>query len=321
MRTAPGTITGRGTVSVPPDSLPGMSAPPSTPPAGSGLEPAPASARPALSPSRAADFKQCPLKYRLRTIDRIPEPPTRQAVRGTVVHAVLEDLYALPAAERDPDRASTLAEPAWTRVLAERPEAAELLATGLAVAPFLDEVRALVRTYYRLEDPRRFDPESCETRLEVHLPDGAPLRGFVDRIDVAPSGELRVVDYKTGRAPGPTQETRALFQLKFYALMLLRTRGVVPTQLRLIYLADAELLTYTPDEDELLRFERTLTALWDAVRAAGRTGDFPPNPSWLCDYCAYKSLCPAFDGTPPSYPGWPADDEPPAESFAESVSD
>jgi putative RecB family exonuclease len=274
-----------------------------------------------LSPSRAADFKQCPLKYRLRTIDRIPEPPTRQAVRGTVVHAVLEDLYALPAADRDPDHATALAEPAWTRVLAERPEAAELLAAGLDVGSFLDEVRALVRTYYRLEDPRRFDPESCETRLEVRLPDGAPLRGFVDRIDVAPTGELRVVDYKTGRAPGPTQETRALFQLKFYALMLLRTRGVVPTQLRLIYLADAELLTYTPDEDELLRFERTLTALWDAVRTAGRTGDFPPNPSWLCDYCAYKSLCPAFDGTPPPFPGWPADAEPAAESLAESVSE
>ncbi|MGW1738451.1 RecB family exonuclease [Nocardia sp. NPDC001965] len=296
-----------------------MSAPPSTPPADSGPEPGPVSARPALSPSRAADFKQCPLKYRLRTVDRIPEPPTRQAVRGTVVHAVLEDLYGLPAAERDPEHATALAEPAWARVLTERPEAAELLAAGLDVAAFLDEVRALVRTYYRLEDPRRFEPESCETRLEVILPDGAPLRGFVDRIDVAPTGELRVVDYKTGRAPGPTQETRALFQLKFYALMLLRTRGVVPAQLRLIYLADAELLTYTPDEDELLRFERTLTALWNAVRTAGRTGDFPPNPSWLCDYCAYKSLCPAFDGTPPPYPGWPASTETPDDIFAESV--
>ena len=29
--------------------------------------------RPSLSPSRAADFKTCPLLYRFRTIDRIPE--------------------------------------------------------------------------------------------------------------------------------------------------------------------------------------------------------------------------------------------------------
>ncbi|MEU1980579.1 RecB family exonuclease [Nocardia sp. NPDC019395] len=298
-----------------------MAAPPSTPPSSRGPEAAPRPARPALSPSRAADFKQCPLKYRLRAIDRIPEEPTRQAVRGTVVHAVLEDLYALPAAERDPERAMTLAGPAWVRVLAGQPDASRLIDGDEELEEFLDEVRALVRTYYRLEDPRRFEPESCETRLEVELADGAPLRGFVDRIDVAPTGELRVVDYKTGRAPGPDRETRALFQLKFYALMLLRSRAVVPAQLRLVYLADAQLLTYTPDEQELLRFERTLMALWEAVRAAGSTGDFPPNPGWLCDYCAYKSLCPAFDGTPPPYPGWPAHEESAAETFAESISD
>src|SRR5687768_15402674 len=69
--------------------------------------------RPALSPSRASDFKQCPLKYRLRAIDRVPEPPSRAAVRGTVVHAVLEDLFGLPAAERQPARAAALVPGAW----------------------------------------------------------------------------------------------------------------------------------------------------------------------------------------------------------------
>lgn len=290
------------------------------PPIGPDPEAAGGRSRLALSPSRAADYKQCPLKYRLRAIDRIPEPPARHLVRGTVVHAVLEDLYGLPAAERGPERATELARPAWARVAAERPEVAALL-DDTELDSFLDEVRELVRAYYRLEDPTRFDPESCETRLEVELPDGALLRGFVDRIDVAPTGELRVVDYKTGRAPGPLQETKALFQLKFYALMLLRTRGVVPTQLRLIYLADTQILTYAPDEAELLRFERTLSALWQAVRAAGETGEFPPNPSWLCDHCDYKHLCPAFDGTPPPYPGWPTGGESAAETFVESVSD
>ncbi len=308
-------------MSVPPDSLPGMSAPVSTPPP---IDPDSAAtgrrSRLALSPSRAADYKQCPLKYRLRAIDRIPEPPARHLVRGTVVHAVLEDLYGLPAAERGPERATELARPVWERVVAERPEVAELL-DDTEVDSFLDEARELVRTYYRLEDPTRFDPQSCETRLEVELSDGALLRGFVDRIDVAPTGELRVVDYKTGRAPGPLQETKALFQLKFYALMLLRARGVVPTQLRLIYLADGQLLTYAPEEAELLRFERTLSALWQAIRAAGETGEFPPNPSRLCDLCHYRQLCPAFDGTPPAYPGWPTGGESAAETFVESVSD
>jgi RecB family exonuclease len=63
---------------------------------------------PALSPSRASDFKQCPLLYRFRTIDKLPEPPSPDAVRGTVVHKVLEDLFDLPAHHRTPERAADL---------------------------------------------------------------------------------------------------------------------------------------------------------------------------------------------------------------------
>ncbi|NKY43371.1 RecB family exonuclease [Nocardia cerradoensis] len=279
-----------------------MSAPPTaTPPE------LPAVSRgPALSPSRAIDFKQCPLKYRLRAIDRIPETPGRDAVRGTVVHAVLESLYGLPSGERVPERAAALVEPAWQRLLADRPEIEVVLEQG-GLPPFLDEVSRLVRGYYHLENPTGFDPESCESLVEVRLADGSPLRGYVDRIDIAPDGRLRVVDYKTGRTPAPDAEQKALFQLKFYALIMYRTRGVAPAELRLLYLRDGQILTYAPDADELVRFERILSALWAAITTAGRDGDFPPRPGWSCKFCEYRSLCPAYGGTPPPYPGWPDD--------------
>ena len=267
----------------------------------------PAFRRPALSPSRAADFKQCPLLYRFRAIDRLPEPSSSAQVRGSVVHAALEQLYALPAADRGPDTAMTLVDPAWERLVAERPDLADDFEPGLR-AELLDEARALLSGYYRLEDPTRFDPQSCEQRVEVELEDGTLLRGFVDRIDVAPTGELRVVDYKTGKAPPEARvlaEFKAMFQMKFYAVALLRSRGVLPARLRLLYLADGQVLDYTPDLDELLRFEKTLMAIWKAIQSAGVTGDFRPNPSRLCDWCAHHSHCPVFGGTPPPYPGWP----------------
>ncbi|MGW5520264.1 RecB family exonuclease [Nocardia africana] len=279
-----------------------MSAPPTaTPPE------LPAVSRgPALSPSRAIDFKQCPLKYRLRAIDRIPETPGRDAVRGTVVHAVLESLYGLPSGERVPERAAALVEPVWERLLADRPEI-EVVLEQDGLPAFLDEVSHLVRGYYHLENPTGFDPESCESLVEVRLADGSPLRGYVDRIDVAPDGRLRVVDYKTGRTPAPDAEQKALFQLKFYALIMYRTRGVAPAQLRLLYLRDGQILTYAPDADELERFERIVSALWAAITTAGRDGDFPPRPGWSCKFCEYRPLCPAYGGTPPPYPGWPDD--------------
>ncbi|WP_033441438.1 RecB family exonuclease [Saccharothrix sp. NRRL B-16314] len=265
--------------------------------------------RPALSPSRAGDFKQCPLLYRFRAVDRLPEKPTRAQVRGTVVHAVLEDLFGLPAAERLPETARALVGPAWERVRAERPEFAELFTEG---DPEQDEwlasAEGLLDGYFGLEDPRRFDADARELLVEWELPSGVLLRGYVDRVDVAPTGEIRVVDYKTGAAPREVGEAKALFQMKFYALVLWRLRGVVPRQLRLMYLADRQALAYQPDEAELTRFERTLEAIWDAILRAAKSGDFRPNPSRLCDYCDHKALCPAFDGTPPPYPGWPEPD-------------
>ena len=111
-----------------------------------------------------------------------------------------------------------------------------------------------------------------------------------------------MVDYKTGGAPREAFEARALFQLKFYALVLWRTRGVVPAQLRLLYLKDAEACDYAPDAEELTRFERTLVALWRGHRAGHRERDFRPKPSRLCDWCSHQAGCPAFGGTPPPFP-------------------
>jgi putative RecB family exonuclease len=266
--------------------------------------------RPALSPSRAGDFKQCPLLYRFRAVDRIPETPDRAQVRGIVVHAVLEKLFGLPAAERVPDRADELIAPAWADLVEERHELAELFdgPDDPELAGWLDGARGLLASYFELEDPRRLQPEACELRVETELASGLLLRGFIDRLDVAPTGEIRIVDYKTGTAPREFGEAKALFQMKFYALVLYRMRGVVPRQLRLMYLADRQSLVYTPDEAELIRFERTLDAVWQAILRAGRTGDFPANPGRLCDWCDHKSRCPAFGGTPPPYPGWPEPD-------------
>ena len=56
----------------------------------------------------------------------------------------------------------------------------------------------------------RFTPEACEFAVEIEVADAVPLRGFLDRLDLAPTGQLRVVDYKTGRAPDPDFQARAV---------------------------------------------------------------------------------------------------------------
>ncbi len=303
---------------------------------------------PALSPSRAGDFMQCPLLYRFRVVDRLPEPPSPAAARGTLVHAVLERLFDLPPHRRTVEEASALVPSAWASLVEQRPELRDLIAAdrpGEGVAPaeqvgasgagapaspgevvgapaesapgevatvaaatasaaqeawFEGAVR-LVERWFTLEDPTRLEPAERELYVETDL-DGLLLRGYVDRIDVAPDGRMRVVDYKTGRAPSPLFEGKALFQMKFYALVLWRLHGRVPTLLQLVYLGNGELLTYAPDEADLLAVERKVRALWAAIERAAVTGDFRARPSRLCDWCDHRALCPAWGGTPPPLP-------------------
>jgi len=260
-------------------------------------------ARPrSLSPSRAGDFLTCPLLYRFRVIDRLPEPPSPAAARGTLVHAVLERLFDHPAAARTPQAARSLLEPQWARLIAEEPELTSLFDTGEQRDAWLAGAAAMLDRYFTLEDPRRLEPAHRELRVQAMLESGLLLRGYIDRLDVASGGEIRIVDYKTGIAPREEFEARALFQMKFYALVLWRSQGHLPRLLQLIYLGSGEIVRYAPDEADLLATERKINALWRAIERARDAGDWRPRPGKLCDWCAHKAICPAWGGTPPPLP-------------------
>jgi putative RecB family exonuclease len=247
----------------------------------------------------------CPLLFRFRVIDRLPERPDPAAARGTLVHSVLERLFDLPARTRTPEQAAALLPEAWAALVEVEPELESLVDGPEALAAWFADAAGLLDRYFELEDPQRLEPAERELYVETQLDSGLILRGYVDRLDESDRGELRVVDYKTGRAPGVGFEARALFQMRFYALVLWRARGVVPRSLQLIYLGSGEVLRYDPDEDDLRATERKVLALWDAIDRAFESGDWQPNPGRMCEWCAHQALCPAFGGTPPPLPEWP----------------
>jgi putative RecB family exonuclease len=271
----------------------------------------------ALSPSRASDFLTCGLLYRFRAIDRLPERPGLAAFRGTLVHEVLDRLFELPAEQRGEQAAMGILPAALDDLLAAQPDAAFAVvpdAPWPAQQPpeipadarelLLEQACALLGTYYTMEDPRRIEPTHREQLVEAELPDGPLLRGYVDRMD-APGGQMRVVDYKTGKAPGENWEQQAMFQLRFYALVVQRATGTVPERLQLLYLGSGEVLTYHPDAEDLRRLEQKLRAMWTAITRAAERGDWRPRRSAKCQWCAHQELCPEFGGTPPPLPELP----------------
>lgn len=262
---------------------------------------------PALSPSRAGDFMQCPLLFRFRAVDRLPEPPSSAAARGTLVHSVLERLYDAPLGERTREAALDMLPGEWDRLVEAEPRYARLFlpdgdAADQPLETWLDGAGRLLGTYFTLEDPNRLEPEARELYVESQLEDGPLLRGIVDRLDVAPNGAIRVVDYKSGRSPRPGFENKALFQMRFYGLVVWRERDVLPKMLQLVYLGDGQVLRAEPQERELEVTETKIRGVWDAITTAARRGEFVPRPSKLCGWCAHQDICPEFGGTPPPIP-------------------
>jgi putative RecB family exonuclease len=189
-----------------------------------------------LSASRIGDFTTCPLLFRFRTIDRIPEPPAPAAIMGTLMHTALEDLFDLPAVDRTPDAAHELFEAAWVELQEEDVKAAAAVIDRIGSAP------DLIASYFAIEDPVRLEPHAREFEFETPLTPTFNIRGYVDRIDKAPDGRIRIVDYKTGKAPRPQYQDKPMFQMRFYALAWWRIHEVVPAMLRLLFLGNREIL-------------------------------------------------------------------------------
>jgi putative RecB family exonuclease len=245
-----------------------------------------------LSPSRVSEFNNCPRLYKYRVIEQLPEPPSIDAERGTLIHTILEDLFDLAPAERNHDVAVQMAPERWRIQVSEKPTLADLVPNE---KEWFDRVSALLKNYFELEKPETFEATHREMHLEQDLNSSVYLHGYVDRIDVAPTGEVRIVDYKSGKSPKAGWEEKALFQLRVYALLYWRLHGVIPSLLVLHYLGDARSVKSSPNERELLSTEKKLLQIADEIIEAIEKDNFPPKASRLCDWCFFKSICPAHN--------------------------
>lgn len=266
-----------------------------------------------LSPSRIADFNGCPLKFRYRSIDRLPERPGLEAFRGTVVHKVLEDLFDLPREERTEAFAVADLRRAFDLLLAAAPEAryavdADLVwpdgegaAAPAAIARFLEALPPFLGRYFVIEDPATFDATHRERYVRGQVDDDLWLHGFVDRIDVAPNGDIRIVDYKTGKAPAARFAQKSLFQLKCYALLWQQEHDTRVRRLLMLFLGDGQRLTHDPQAGELDAVMQEVRSVWGQMKQANAKAEWEARPSRLCDWCSYQTRCPAKSSHSPRF--------------------
>lgn len=243
-----------------------------------------------LSPSSVNDYNNCPQLYKYRSIDKLPQPPSLDAERGTLVHTVLHDLFEKLPSERTPATAIELLPQSWRTQVQAKPELEQMVTNE---KEWLERAGALLTTYFTLERPESFEATHREMHLESDFEENVYLHGYVDRLDVAPTGEVRIIDYKTGKSPKAGWEDKALFQLRVYALLYFKASGVLPRLLQLIYLGDGKLVKSNPTMADLDKAERFLHRTALDIFTSIEKNYWPTRPTKLCDWCFFKTICPA----------------------------
>ncbi len=250
-------------------------------------EPVPRPARPArpgleLSPSAVEAYRTCPLRYRFAAVDRVPTAPSAARAVGVAAHSALEAHYRPGGTGGDGEALVKRFAAALRREgVAETAEGRQALARGREALPPYHE--RLVRSGTR--------PLAVEREFTLTV---GPHRvhGRADRVDAHPAGGHQIVDYKTGKAPGPggRGEDDDLV-LRLYLQGAREAWGVEPRGATIVHVLDGEARGVHPDAD-------ADAAAVEAVRDAAEgisSGSFDPRPSWACRTCDFALLCPALD--------------------------
>lgn len=250
-----------------------------------------------LTPSKIKAYTSCPLAFRFAVIDGVPERPSPAAAIGTLVHRALQFFFsAHDEGERDHSAAHMAASAAFDEP-AGRQLLVELGADEQRETLLRSRASVLIERYFELEEPDAIHPIGLELEMNAQL--GAiHARGIIDRLDLLPSGELAVVDYKTGRAPSPNRMCSRLGGVQFYAFLCEEVLGERPALVRLLYLRDRVAITSVPTDQAMRGFRQRAEAVWAAIERACEQDDFRPCPSALCRSCTFQAYCPAFGGDP-----------------------
>lgn len=261
--------------------------------------------------SRLERYLECPFKYYAAHILELPEERDEQAwmtpqEHGHFVHTVFERFFAAwqrlghgAITTSNVAEAIGLFDSVAEQHLAALPEGDRalertLLLGSAAAAGFGERAFA-----FEIEDGIPLVERLLEYQLEgtfTFAADGGTrritLRSKADRIDLLEDGTLRIVDYKTGRAP----EKKRSLQLPIYGVCAQQAldgrHGRSWTVSRAGYIAFKDKTPFTALQNPTKALADGQAALLTVVDAIER-GEFPvrPDEPFLCNWCAYPGVC------------------------------
>ncbi len=240
-----------------------------------------------FSPSASSIYQQCPLRWKFRYVDKLPDPPGISALVGTFAHRVLELLCEEAASQRTSSRAQELARQVWPEFSGHL----DFQALALNEAERRDfkwRAWSAIEGLWDLEDPSEVEVLSTEKRIRTEL-SGVPFMGIVDRLDQTERG-ITVTDYKSGKPPRVVDRDHALEQLLLYAAAVEAETGERPTRGQLLYLGKETLETEVTAA-RLADCTGQLASVWSSLNKDCAADTFAASPGPLCGWCPYAGRC------------------------------
>ncbi|MEK7614553.1 MAG: PD-(D/E)XK nuclease family protein [Patescibacteria group bacterium] len=247
-------------------------------------------------------FKTCPLKYKYQAIDKLRAPKRIEAVFGTLLHSALKYMFLrnplYPTADEVIDYFTKAFNEKSEKIIwpdEKRKESDE--------KAYFDEGVKLIKNFYHKNQPWNFNALELESRFALEIPDEKEgvthtLAGIIDRIDKNEAdGSYEIIDYKTGKKMPAEKKLAENLQLNVYHLALVnRWPSIKPEKIKisLYFLKHNEKISATPEAG---REEKTKKALLTTIREIEdmeKTGNFPPTPGPLCDWCGFRKMCPMW---------------------------
>lgn len=242
-----------------------------------------------LSYSAIDTYRTCGLKYKFREVDKLPEPKSKEAVFGTLIHSTMKFIHdptlVSPSLEAALDHFSKhWKSDLWTDEIEERTAFAQ--GVGMIQRYYADTRPSEARI---IDLESRFAIEIAGEGVEKHV-----LSGVIDRIDKTEAG-YEIIDYKTARKMPSQDKVDHDLQLTIYLRAFLdrypaERPNIGQITVSLYYLKHGVKLSSHRTLEDLAALDETVLAAVHDIEAK----KFDPILSPLCDWCGFQKICPLW---------------------------
>lgn len=241
-------------------------------------------------------FKNCPLKYKYRQIDKLREAKSPETIFGSIIHASLKFMF-----ERNP------LYPTENEVIDFFNKLWDESKNNLNLFKEQEEMYRkdginILAKFYKKNPPWNFNVLNLESYFEVEIEDPKNkekhiLTGKFDRIDKDNEDNYEIIDYKTDKKMPPQKQIDENFQMSIYHLGLIKQWPHLDPKrikLSLYFLKHGEKITTKRDERQLEEIKNFVLKTISEIDERIKNNSFEPRPSQLCDYCGYRQICPMW---------------------------